>query len=287
MSEIGSNLNFEDSSDPLVSICVQTYQQEEFIAKCLDSLLAQKCNFLFEIILGEDDSTDRTGKICQEYAKKHPGIIRLFLRDKKDKIFIRGAKTGRFNFLSNLKSARGKYITLCDGDDYWINNKKLQLQVEFMELHTEVGLAYTSLIQESTNNREVIIEAKDHIHTSIELKKEHFLGHGSTWIFRNDLSDLFENPIIYKSPFLDVVIFYYFKMRSKIASQSFISSFYRFNTAGIYRIKKKRQRHADLLYMQYCFYRYFHNDLVFFLQSGIFYHARRYLQTFIKDSHGN
>jgi glycosyltransferase involved in cell wall biosynthesis len=276
----------ETTVAPLVSICVQTYQQEEYIGQCLESLLAQRCDFPFEIILGEDHSTDQTRAICHDFAARHPNTIRLFLRDKKDKIFIRGQKTGRSNFLANLKAAKGKYITLCDGDDYWINDRKLQLQVDFMEKYPEVGLTYSSLIQESSDHGETIIPAQDHIHTSEELKKEHFLGHGSTWIFRNDLDELFANPIIYKSPFLDVVIFYYFKMRSKIASQSFISSFYRFNTAGIYRIKNKRQRHADLLYMQYCFYRYFHHDLVFFLRSGIFYHAKKYLQTFIKDSHG-
>ncbi|MFT7363861.1 MAG: glycosyltransferase involved in cell wall biosynthesis [Algoriphagus sp.] len=270
---------------PLVSICVQTYQQEKYIGQCLESLLAQQCDFPFEIILGEDHSTDQTRAICHDFAAKYPNTIRLFLRDKKDKIFIRGQKTGRSNFLANLKAAKGKYITLCDGDDYWINDRKLQLQVDFMEKHPEVGLTYSSLIQESSDHIEKIIPAQDQIYTAEELKKEHFLGHGSTWIFRNDLDELFANPIIYKSPFLDVVIFYYFKMRSKIASQSFISSFYRFNTAGIYRIKNKKQRHADLLYMQYCFYRYFHHDLAFFLRSGIFYHAKKYLQTLIKDSH--
>lgn len=283
MRNVGLNFSSNPENQPLVSICVQTYQQEKYIAQCLDSLLAQKCSFPFEIIIGEDDSTDRTKEICLEYSKKHPEIIRLFLRDKKDKIFIRGAKTGRFNFLSNLQAAQGKYITLCDGDDYWINDQKLQMQVDFMEKHTEVGLAYSSLIQEQKDHSKVVIEAKDHIHTKAEIKNQHFLGHGSTWIFRNDLEDLFNNPIIYKSPFLDVVIFYYFKMRSKIGSQSFISSFYRYNTAGIYRIKKKRQRHRDLLIMQFYFFKYFHRDFRFYLRSGVFYHSRKYLETFFKS----
>lgn len=268
-------------SAPLVSICVQTYQQEEYIGQCIESLLSQKCGFPFEIILGEDDSTDQTRAICQDYAERYPDVIRLFLRNKKDKIFIRGAKTGRFNFLANLKAARGKYITLCDGDDYWVNDQKLQMQVDFMKKHPEVGLTYSSLIQENSNHSETLIAAKDQIHSPEDLKKEHFLGHGSTWIFRNELDELFANPIVYKSPFLDVVIFYYFKMRSRIASQSFISSFYRYNKAGIYRIKKKRQRHADLLYLQYCFFKYFHHDFKFLLRSGIFYHGRKYLQTFL------
>lgn len=107
---------------PIVSVCVQTYQHEAYIKECLDSILAQKTSFPFEIILGEDDSEDQTRKICKEYAEKNPDRIRLFLRNKKDKIFINGVKTGRFNFLENLKSCRGKYIAMCDGDDYWTDN---------------------------------------------------------------------------------------------------------------------------------------------------------------------
>ena len=84
-----------NSVTPVISVCVQTYQHKNYIRQCLDSVLSQKTNFPFEIILGEDDSTDGTREICLEYAAKHPDLIRLFLRSEKDKIYIDGRKTGR------------------------------------------------------------------------------------------------------------------------------------------------------------------------------------------------
>ena len=93
----------------------------------------QKTNFYFEIIIGEDDSTDNTRDICKGLAEKNQDKIRLFLRSEKDKIYHRGRKTSRFNYMSNLRSARGNYIALCDGDDYWTDSKKLQKQVTILD----------------------------------------------------------------------------------------------------------------------------------------------------------
>ncbi|MBR9847110.1 MAG: glycosyltransferase [Algicola sp.] len=117
----------------LLSISVTTYNHEAYIEQCLDSLLMQKTNFQYEIILGEDDSSDATRHICQRYANTYPDKIRLFLRSRKDVIYINGNPTGRFNFIENLKAAKGKYIALCEGDDYWTDPLKLQKQVDFLE----------------------------------------------------------------------------------------------------------------------------------------------------------
>lgn len=136
---------------PIVSVCVPTYQHKNFIARCLDSILNQKTNFYFEIILGEDESTDGTREICIGYAEKFPDIIRLFLRSGKDKIFINGKPTGRFNLLENLKAAKGKYIALCDGDDYWTDENKLQEQISFLENNPDYSMCFTntSLVNKS------------------------------------------------------------------------------------------------------------------------------------------
>lgn len=132
----------EGLEGPLVSVCVQTYQHAAFIRQCLDSILMQKVEFKYEIILGEDESTDGTREICIEYAEKFPEIIRLFLRKRSDVIYIGGNATGRFNFLENLKASRGKYIAICEGDDYWIDSMKLQKQVNFLQLSTEHVLCF-------------------------------------------------------------------------------------------------------------------------------------------------
>ena len=122
-----------EQSGPTVSVVIVTYQHAKFIMQCLDSILMQKTDFAFEIILGDDESTDGTREICIDYANRYPDIIRLFLRSKEDRIFINGAPTGRFNFMEGLKDANGKYIALCEGDDYWTDPYKLQKQVNFLE----------------------------------------------------------------------------------------------------------------------------------------------------------
>lgn len=121
------------SKVPLVSVCIQTYQHAPFIAECLESVLAQKTDFPFEIILGEDESDDGTRELCIEYAEKHPDKIKLFLRSRADVIHWNGKPTGRFNMMQNLHAARGKYIAILEGDDYWCDPHKLQKQVDFLE----------------------------------------------------------------------------------------------------------------------------------------------------------
>ena len=128
--------------NPVVSVCVQTYQHKNYIAQCLDGILMQQTDFPFEILLGDDDSSDGTREICLEYAQKYPGKIRLFLHHRENNIKINGNPTGRFNFLYNLFSAKGEYIALCEGDDYWTNPLKLQKQVDFLGNNPDFGICF-------------------------------------------------------------------------------------------------------------------------------------------------
>lgn len=138
-------ITYENSvpASPLVSISIITFQHVNYLKNCLEGLLKQETNFNFEIVLGEDGSTDGTREISVEYAKKFPEIIRLFLHDRKNNISINGHKTGRFNFIYNLSKTRGKYIALCDGDDYWLDKNKLQRQVDFMESNPSYVIHHT------------------------------------------------------------------------------------------------------------------------------------------------
>lgn len=125
---------------PVVSVCVLTYQHVNYIRKCIESILMQQTDFLYEILLGEDQSSDGTREICIEYAQKYPDKIRLFLHHRENNIKINGRHTGRFNFLYSLFSARGKYIAMCEGDDYWTNPFKLQNQVDEMEANLDINI---------------------------------------------------------------------------------------------------------------------------------------------------
>ena len=131
------------TDSPVVSVCVMTYQHKDYIRECLDSILMQQTDFPFEILLGDDASTDGTREMCIEYAERHPDTIRLFLHDRANNIHINGSPTGRFNFLYSLYSARGKYIALCEGDDYWTDPEKLKKQLTIFQHNPEIGICYT------------------------------------------------------------------------------------------------------------------------------------------------
>jgi glycosyltransferase involved in cell wall biosynthesis len=122
---------------PCVSVWVITYNHAGYIGQCLDSILMQKTDFTFEICLGEDDSSDGTREICQAYAKKYPDIIRLFLRDRNDPGRHGCEGVWQFNFIETFRACRGKYIAMCDGDDFWTDPMKLQKQVDFLERHPD------------------------------------------------------------------------------------------------------------------------------------------------------
>jgi glycosyltransferase involved in cell wall biosynthesis len=119
--------------NPLISVCVTTYNHAPFIGQCIEGILAQEIKCPLELIIGEDDSTDGTREICLQYAKKYPDKIRLFLRGEDKKIWVNGRKTGNYNWLQNLLEARGQYVALCDGDDYWTDSRKLSKQLEVLE----------------------------------------------------------------------------------------------------------------------------------------------------------
>lgn len=130
------------TNSPLVSVLVQTYNHENYIRECLDSILVQKTDFEFEILLGEDFSADNTRQICREYAEKHPDKIRLFLHHPENKIKVNEVTTGNFNAFYNLYNSKGEYIAFCEGDDFWQDCNKLQLQTDFLNKNSQFILSY-------------------------------------------------------------------------------------------------------------------------------------------------
>jgi glycosyltransferase involved in cell wall biosynthesis len=130
---------------PKVSVCVQAYNHAPYIAQALDSVLMQETDFDYELIIGEDESSDGTREICIRYAEQHPDRIRLFLRSREDVIYINGRATGRYNFVENFRAARGEYIALLDGDDYWTDPHKLQKQVDLLDAHPDYAMCFHSV----------------------------------------------------------------------------------------------------------------------------------------------
>jgi glycosyltransferase involved in cell wall biosynthesis len=123
---------------------VATYNHGKYIEQCLNSILEQQCGFDFELLIGEDESSDDTRAICQRIATLHPDRIKLFLHSRDNVITINGRPTGRFNFLYNLSQCQGKYIALCEGDDYWTDPYKLQKQVDLLEKRKDCALVFSN-----------------------------------------------------------------------------------------------------------------------------------------------
>ena len=136
-----------------VSICCITYNHSDYIEQALNGFLNQITDFEFEICIGEDESVDGTREICEDFASKHPDKIRLFLRDRSEDKFIKKGLPGRKNFIETLQSCRGKYVAICDGDDYWTDPKKLQKQVDFLENNEDYFMCFTnSMIVDKNDN---------------------------------------------------------------------------------------------------------------------------------------
>lgn len=129
--------------DVIVSVYMLAYMHEGFIGRAIESILMQQTNFRFELCIGEDDSSDRTREICLEYAKQYPETIRLFLRSRDDVVWIDGKPTGRRNAILSRAACRGKYIAICEGDDFWIDEYKLQKQFDFMEGNLDYSICGT------------------------------------------------------------------------------------------------------------------------------------------------
>ena len=125
----------KNPSSPLVSVCCITYNQAHYIEKALQGFLMQKTNFSFEIIVHDDASTDQTAEKIEALASRNQGLI--FPRYQTENQYSKGIPVfAEFNF----KQARGKYLALCEGDDYWTDQTKLQWQVDFLEQNPDVAM---------------------------------------------------------------------------------------------------------------------------------------------------
>ncbi len=130
-----------------VSILMPTYNHEKYISQAIESALAQKCGFDFELLIHDDCSTDSTLKIARSYAQKYPEVIRLFTEDKNCG-FIKSYK-------KLMEQARGKYIAVLESDDLWIDDLKLQKQADFLDSHEDYALAAGDIIRINADGEEI------------------------------------------------------------------------------------------------------------------------------------
>ena len=139
------------NKDFKVSIFCMVYNHEPYLKDCIEGFLMQKCNFNFEIVVGEDCSSDRSREILLNYQKKNPGRFKLLLHKEN----IGALKNQNLT----LNACDGKYIALCEGDDYWTDPLKLQKQVDFLEQNLEFSFCFhdTILFNQITGNQKLRI----------------------------------------------------------------------------------------------------------------------------------
>ena len=135
-------MNLNSENEILVSICCLTYNHAPYIRQCLDGFMMQKTTFQFEVLIHDDASTDGTTNIIREYESKYPSQIKPIYEDHNQ--WVLGRKGSA---IFNFPRAQGKYIAMCEGDDYWTDPYKLQKQVDFLESHPDYTLCFHNAIE--------------------------------------------------------------------------------------------------------------------------------------------
>lgn len=219
----------------MVSIWCITYNQVEYIRDALEGFLKQKTNFSYEVFVYDDASTDGTSEVLLEYQKNYPDIFRLYISDRN-----RWKDKDRRDFLYKLKvdNLDAKYIAMCEGDDYWTDENKLQVQVDYMESHPECSMyIHNSLWLDCTTNTinaantfDIADEGDINVDDIIIQKKLHPAT--ASFMFKRELYD---SPIFFfKASVSDYPLLLCAAANGKIHYNSKAMSVYRFKSNGSY-----------------------------------------------------
>lgn len=231
--------------DPLVSVAIITYNQEKFISQTLESILSQKHRCTYEIIIGDDCSTDRNREIIESYREKYPEIIKPIYNQNNLGLIK--------NYFNVMAQCRGKYIMQCAGDDWWLP-EKLSIQVDFMETHPDIGMCY--------GKAQTYIDGKKKYGKKIGEKRESFeslLGGNTipavTACFRRDLLEKYLediNPLGKDWLMEDYPLWLWFSHESKVYFINKVLASYRVldesasHNSDIIKILRFKQGEADI-----------------------------------------
>lgn len=164
----------------MVSILCSAYNHEKYIEETLESFVNQKTNFEFEVIINDDCSTDNTAKIIKEYQIKYPNIIKPIYQEENQY-----SKGKRMTIDILLPLAKGKYFALCEGDDYWVDENKLQKQVDFLEKNSDYSLCVNNAIKVKSNSKR--IGEISPVKRDQELTCEDFIAGGGGFVATNSI----------------------------------------------------------------------------------------------------
>ena len=243
-------------TDFIVSICCITYNHEPYIKQCIDGFLMQKTTFKFEIIIHDDASTDNTADIIREYEAKFPNIIKPIYQTENQ--YSKGIDIWTTYLYPRVKR---KYVTICEGDDYWTDPYKLQNQVNYMESHPTCGLVYSKVLYYYQKINKYSKKAWGG--TAVEFSE---LIDGNkiptlTSMFRRDLLGEYMNeirPEIHNWKMGDYPIWLYMSLKSKI--------YFMNEVTGIYRVLNESVSHSSDMNKIEAFTKSYFDIKVFFLK---------------------
>lgn len=225
---------------PRLTVCIITYNHEKYIAECLEGILMQQTSFLFDILIGEDCSTDKTRDIIRYFENKYPGIIKPVYHEKNV-----GAPRNHFEYCFPMITS--PYVAICDGDDYWTDPGKLQKQVDFLDQHPECVICFHRINsvdsdsgivqQQQPGGTPVLYSWKDIFHISIPTLSV---------VFRNRIERF--PPEIFKVKSGDTFLFGMLSRYGGAANLGFVGAHYRLHGGSIFSAKSKVEQYRQALH---------------------------------------
>lgn len=228
---------------PEVSVIMITYGHEEYIEKAIESVFSQKTNFPVELIISNDCSPDNTDAVVKNTIQNSPENITVN--------YIRQEKNVRMNpnFLATLKKCKGKYVAICEGDDYWQDENKLQKQYDFMEQNPDFAMYFH---RSEDHHQKIIQDIENKEYSDKEVLNNWYI-HTASVLFRNDFTEKEYNLLASeKIHFYDIILFLIMANKGKIWGTNEKMSFYRYAENSITNADKKIGYYESLLFhLQY------------------------------------
>lgn len=214
------------NNQPLVSIYILVFNHANYLRETIDSVLMQKTDFDYEIIIGDDASTDGSQEIIKEYEERNPDQIKAVLRDKN----LFGSKIDNFEDLR--RRCKGKYMICLEGDDFWTDENKLQKQVDFLESHPDyIATAHSTQVVDKNSEPidEKYPECEEDEYSLNHFASEIMPGQLTTILHRNHyLDDSFDNSCFEEGLAVkDRLVFFYLASHGKIKCSKEKMSSYR------------------------------------------------------------
>lgn len=236
---MGQEIKIIKGEQPLmVTIRCITYNHEPYIRQCLEGFVMQKTNFRFEAIVHDDASTDGTAAIIREYAEKYPDIIKPIYETENQY----SKHDGSLRRIMNAHT-HGKYVAMCEGDDYWIDPLKLQKQVDFLESNPKYSMCFhrVKVISENGGGEALYSHLQEKTYSAHEILKKWTVPTASVMYRRQYLLDM---PVDSNFIYGDIVCFLTMASKGKLYCMRNEMAVYRRLLTGAIGSQKK----SDLLY---------------------------------------